>query len=231
MATLFELEAVSLRREPTVLLDGVDLIVPDAGITVVIGASGAGKTTLLRCCNRLDAPTGGAIRLRGIDVATLDPLALRRRVGMVFQAPTAFPGTVLDNLLVADRTLGEADAVNLLERCGLAGAMVGRSADSLSGGEAQRMVVARALATRPEVLLADEPTSALDAVATIRLERLARAIAQDGVAILWVTHDLEQMRRLADRLVVMDSGRVTWSGDGGQPGAEAAIDAALGGAS
>lgn len=229
MGSLFELVRLSLKRGAAVLLDGVDLDVPDDGITVVIGASGAGKSTLLRCCNRLEAPTSGTVRLRGTDIATMDPLALRRRVGMVFQAPTAFPGTVLANLLVADPALSEHAAVDLLERCGLAGAMIGRSADSLSGGEAQRMVVARALATRPEVLLADEPTSALDAVATRRLEDLARTIADDGVPILWVTHDLDQMDRLADRLVVMAGGRVTWTGEGGHPDARPAIDAALGG--
>ncbi|HEX7134925.1 MAG TPA: phosphate ABC transporter ATP-binding protein [Iamia sp.] len=209
---LFAFEGVGLERGGTRVLDDVTIALPDAGVTVFVGASGAGKSTLLRCCNRLEIPTAGCVRFRGDDLATLDPLAHRRRVGMVFQAPARFPGTVATNLRAVASELSDAEAAELLDRVGLDRALLDRQADALSGGEAQRMVLARALTTRPEVLLADEPTSALDATATHRLERLARSLADDGLPVLWVTHDLDQVRRLADHLVVLEGGRVTWTG-------------------
>lgn len=224
---LFTLEGVAVRRGGARILDGVDLSVPSAGVTVLIGMSGAGKSTVLRLCNRLEAPTSGTVRFRGTDVATLDPLAHRRRVAMVFQAPTPFPGTVLDNLRAVTPDLDAAGGRDLLDRVGLGPDALDRTADSLSGGEAQRLVLARALTTGPEVLLADEPTSALDATATTRLEALARTLATDGLPVVWVTHDLEQMRRLADHLVVLRAGRVAWRGPALAAGAEPAIARAL----
>jgi putative ABC transport system ATP-binding protein len=225
--SLFDLRGVGLVRDGTEILRSVDLDIPATGITVIVGVSGAGKSTLLRCCNRLEAPTSGSIRYRGVDLAEIDPLALRRRCAMVFQAPVVFAGTVLDNLRVADPTLTEADADRLLARAGLAPSLRDRDADGLSGGEAQRLVVARALATGPEVLLADEATSALDAGATTRLEALARALADDGMPVVWVTHDLDQMARLADHLVVMADGAVLWSGRPGTPEAAEVVDRAV----
>jgi putative ABC transport system ATP-binding protein len=210
-APLFAFEGVGLDRDGTRVLDDVSVAVPDAGITVFVGSSGAGKSTLLRCCNRLEEPTSGVVRFRGTPLVDLDPLAHRRRVGMVFQAPARFPGTVRDNLR-AVTPLEDPEAADLLDRVGLDPGLLDRSADALSGGEAQRMVLARALTTEPEVLLADEPTSALDGAATERLEELARDLAADGMPVLWVTHDPDQVRRLADHLVVLDAGRVTWAG-------------------
>lgn len=160
---------------------------------------------MLRCCNRLEAPDSGAVLYRGRDLAGLDVLAHRREVGMVFQAPVLFPGTVAENIRMADPGAGvEA----LLEQMGLDGALAARAADRLSGGEAQRVCLARALATKPRVLLADEPTSSLDPEATLLLEALLRELAGDGVPVILVTHDAEQARRVADELVRMSDGRV-----------------------
>lgn len=213
MSALFSFDGVEL---PGRLL-GVTGEIPDGGITVIVGASGSGKSSLLRCCNRLEAPSAGTVRFRGADVATLDQRRHRRQVGMVFQAPVAFPGTVLDNLQVAEPSLGPDEGAALLERVHLDPAMLTRDAGTLSGGEAQRMVLARCLATGPEVLLLDEPTSALDGHATRRLEEEARAAADAGIAIVWVSHDVGQLRRLADHAVVLAGGRWRWSGslDGG----------------
>jgi putative ABC transport system ATP-binding protein len=146
-------------------------------------------------------------------VADLDPLALRRRVGMVFQRPAPFPGTVRDNLLVADPDADPDTLVAALGGAGLDGRFLDRSADDLSGGEAQRMCLARTLVTHPEALLMDEPTSALDPDARRRLERTARALADDGRPLVWVTHDLDQCRRLADEVVVIIAGRVASDAD------------------
>jgi putative ABC transport system ATP-binding protein len=190
-------------------LDGVTAELPDGGVTAVAGPSGAGKSTLLRCCNRLEAPDAGVVRYRGEDLATRDVLGHRREVGMVFQQPVLFPGTVRDNLHVADPALDDDGAAALLQRAALEPAFLDREAGSLSGGEGQRACLARALATRPRVLLMDEPTSALDRDATLLLERLMGELAGDGVPVVLVTHDDEQRARVADAVLELREGRVT----------------------
>jgi putative ABC transport system ATP-binding protein len=190
------------------VLDGVTLAVADRGITVFVGPSGSGKTTLLRLLDRLEVPTEGTILFRGEPLDALDPLALRRRVGMVFQRPAPFPGTVRDNLLVADPAGDEPACGAALDAAGLGAPFLDRPADDLSGGETQRLCLARTLVTRPEVLLMDEPTSALDRGTRRHLEATARRMADGGVPVLWVTHDLDQAGRLADDRVVLVGGRV-----------------------
>lgn len=181
-------------------------------MTAIVGPSGAGKSSLLRLCNRLEVADGGTVRFHGDDVQTLDPIALRRRVGMVFQTPTPFAGTVRDNLDVARRDLDDGVVADVLGRVGLDPELLDRSATELSGGEAQRMCLARTLVTDPEVLLMDEPTSSLDPAATLALEGLARTLAAEGVVSVWVTHDLEQMRRVADRVLVVLGGTLVHAG-------------------
>jgi putative ABC transport system ATP-binding protein len=202
---LFELDGVTVAGVERSRLADVSLVLPDGGITVLQGASGSGKSTLLRLLNRLEAPDAGTVRYRGEDLAARDVLAHRREVGMVFQAPVLFPGTVGDNLAVA--APADPPAV-LLERAGLPESFLAREAGTLSGGEAQRACLARALGTRPRVLLMDEPTSALDHDAAQVIERLARSLADDGVAIVLVTHDRDQAARLGDRVVELRDGRV-----------------------
>jgi putative ABC transport system ATP-binding protein len=181
-------------------------------VTVIVGPSGAGKSSLLRLCNRLELADGGAVRFHGEDVRDLDPIALRRRVGMVFQTPTPFGGTVRDNLRVARPDLDDAAARGVLTRAALDPGLLDRPAADLSGGEAQRMCVARALVTEPEVLLLDEPTSSLDLTATLALEHLARSLVAESVVPVWVTHDLGQMRRLADHVLVVVDGTLVHAG-------------------
>lgn len=205
---LFELDDVWVTLEGRDILRGVSFTVEDRGITVLAGPSGSGKTTILRLLNRLEVPTSGQVRFRGEPLDRLDPLVLRRRVGMVFQMPTTFPGTVRENLLVADATASEAALVAALDAAGLPTDFLDRQADELSGGEAQRMCLARTLVTEPEVLLMDEPTSALDREARDRLERTATELAVGGRPMVWVTHDLAQADRLTDRVIVVVEGRV-----------------------
>jgi len=204
---VLEMQGVSLERGGRPVLRGVDLAVPDGGITVLLGPSGSGKSSLLRCFNRLEAPQAGVVRFRGRDVSAIDPLALRRQVGMVFQRPIPFPGTVRDNLRVADAAAGEAAMREALERAGLAAEFLDRPADDLSGGEAQRMCLARALAAGPAVLLLDEPTSSLDEASREIVERTGRRLADDGVPLVWVTHDLAQAERIGDHMVLVEDGR------------------------
>jgi len=193
-------------------LDGASGEIPDRGVTVLVGPSGSGKSTLLRCCNRLEAPAEGVVRYRGADVAALDPLGLRRQVGMVFQRPTPFAGTVRANLQVAEPTISGRASELALERVGLEPGILERDARSLSGGEAQRVCLARTLVTQPDVVLMDEVTSSVDPAARFALEDLARALGAIDVPVLWVTHDLEQMRRLADHVVVVVGGRIVHTG-------------------
>jgi putative ABC transport system ATP-binding protein len=192
--------------------------VPAGRLTVIAGPSGAGKSSLLRLCNRLEVPDRGTVRYRGDDVAQLDPLHLRRCVGMVFQRPTPFPGTVLENLEVARAAIPHADAVALLDRVGLDESFLERPALELSGGEAQRVSLARTLATEPAVLLMDEPTSSVDADTAARIEVLAREEVGDGVDVLWVTHDQQQARRLADYVIEVRDGRIEHAGSASDAG-------------
>lgn len=205
----FEFEQVSVRRADRLVLDEVNATIPAAGITVVAGPSGAGKTTLLRLCNRLDIPDAGRVWYRGQPLDELDPLVLRRRVGMVFQRPTPFPGTVADNLAVARPDAGTGELSTALERVALDPGLLGQEARTLSGGELQRMCLARTLVTRPETLLLDEPTSALDAEPKQVFETTARDLAAAGITIVWVTHDDAQARRVSDRIYQLRDGRLT----------------------
>jgi putative ABC transport system ATP-binding protein len=206
---LFEFAHLSVRGAgDTWRLRDADGSVPAAGVTALVGPSGSGKSTLLRCCNRLEVPSEGVVRFRGDDLATLDVLTLRRRVAMVFQRPTPFPGTCRENLRVADPGLDDDRACTLLARVRLAPEFLERNATQLSGGEAQRLCLARSLAVGPEVVLMDEVTSSLDPAARRGLEELARTLADDGVPVVWVTHDLAQARRLADTTIVVVRGHI-----------------------
>jgi putative ABC transport system ATP-binding protein len=206
-AALFEFEDVEVERAGRTLVSGLTGSIPDHGVTVVAGPSGSGKSTLLRLCNRLEVASRGTVRHRGRDLADLDPRQLRRQVGMVFQRSTALAGTVADNLRIADPT-ASADALDaVLARVALDG-YGDRPADTLSGGQAQRMCVARTLVTRPRAVLWDEPTSALDPATTTIIERLAVELAEQGIPSLWVTHDMSQLQRIAHHVVVVVDGRI-----------------------
>jgi ABC-type methionine transport system ATPase subunit len=191
------------------ILKGVDADVPNDDITAVVGPSGAGKSTLLRAINRLVEPTAGEVYLDGEPTSAMNPLELRRRVGMVFQLPALFGATVEEATLYGARMDGRsADANRLLEMAGLDASFKGKAPQSLSVGEQQRVSIARALALGPEVLLMDEPTSALDEAARRRIEDLVRELnASLGLTIVLVSHDLDQVERVADRVVLLAGGR------------------------
>ena len=191
------------------ILRGVTFAVQAGEVFSVVGPSGAGKSTLLRTINRLLEPTAGNIFLDGAPIEEIDPLELRRRIGMVFQLPALFGDTVEDTVLYGVRLTGKrADVEHLLGLAGLAPSLASRNPQSLSVGQQQRVSIARALALEPEVLLMDEPTSALDQAARQRIEDLIGRLNKElGLTTVVVSHALDQVERLADRVVLLVDGR------------------------
>ncbi len=195
------------------------LIVKDISVKVyegdtlgIVGPSGAGKSSFLRLLNRLDEPTSGTVFLHGQDYREIPPEVLRRKVGMVMQQPFLFPGTVADNIRFGPSQRGEhlpdKNLERLLEELDLGG-FGDRNVSVLSGGEAQRVSLARTLANSPEVLLLDEPTSALDEESREDVERLITSVLQEqGIPYLIVTHNLDQAVRVAERVMVIEKGRL-----------------------
>jgi putative ABC transport system ATP-binding protein len=213
---LFDLEDVTYSRDGKVVLRDVRARVP-VGASSLLGPSGSGKSTLLRLLNRLADPEAGRVLYEGRDVREYDPLALRREVSLVPQLPALIDGTVHDNVAYGPRLAGRSfNARSCLELAGLDPAFEGRDASKLSVGEQQRVMLARALALEPRVLLLDEPTSALDQAARDAVEgTLRRLRARTGISLVVVTHDIAQARRLAGYVVRIDSGRVTAQGAAG----------------
>jgi putative ABC transport system ATP-binding protein len=207
MNALFELEHVTLTRAGAVVIRDLTAAIPP-GASCVAGPSGSGKSTLLRLLDRLADPDAGVVRYRGRDVREYDPLALRREVCLVPQLPAPLEGTVADNVLYGVRLVGgDADVPRLLELCGLDGGFAGRDASQLSVGEQQRVMLARALALEPAVLLLDEPTSALDEDARDAVERtLLHLRSELELSYVLVTHDLAQAARLADWVLRLELG-------------------------
>ncbi len=199
------------------ILKGVDAGMPGGEITAVVGPSGAGKSTLLRAINRLIELSSGEVYLDGEPARSLDPLELRRRVGMVFQIPALFGGSVEEAVLYGARLSGkDVDPGRLLEMVGLSASLAERDPQSLSVVQQQRVTMARALALEPDALLLDEPTSALDEAARRRIEELGRDLnARLGLTMVFVSHDLAQVERVANRVAVLAEGRSVgeWEGE------------------
>jgi putative ABC transport system ATP-binding protein len=210
---LFELEDVTYSRGANVVLRDVRARLP-VGASSVLGPSGSGKSTLLRLLNRLADPDSGRLIYEGRDVREYDPLALRREVSLVPQLPALIEGTVHDNVAYGPRLAGRSfNARNCLELAGLDPAFEDRDAAKLSVGEQQRVMLARALALEPRVLLLDEPTSALDQAAREAVEgTLRRMRARTAISLVVVTHDIAQARRLSDYVVRIESGKVIAQG-------------------
>jgi osmoprotectant transport system ATP-binding protein len=201
-------------------LDRVSMAVERCEFLVIVGASGSGKTTLLQLINRLSEPTTGTVRIAGVEARTLDAIALRRRIGYVFQEVGLFPHmTVAENIAITPRLLDWDEprkAARIEELLGLVRLDPGyrtRFPDQLSGGERQRVGVARALAAGPDVVLMDEPFAALDPLTREALAQDYRRLHDElGLTTVMITHDVLEALGLADRIVVLHGGRVIADG-------------------
>nr|WP_310732450.1 phosphate ABC transporter ATP-binding protein PstB [Halostella litorea] len=201
-------------------LQDVDIAIPSERVTAIIGPSGCGKSTFLRCINRMNdlvdsARIEGELRFGGDDIYAddVDPVALRRRIGMVFQHPNPFPKSIYDNVAYGLRVQGKTENVDETVEEALKGAALwdevndrlDESALDLSGGQQQRLCIARAIAVDPDVLLMDEPASALDPVATSKVEDLITELAEEYTVVI-VTHNMQQAARISDKTAVFLTG-------------------------
>jgi len=203
------------------VLRGIDFQVKEREVVCVIGPSGSGKSTLLRCVNLLEVPTSGKVLVEGIDLTDpeTDVDAVRARIGMVFQQFNLFPHlTVLRNLTIAQRQVlnrseDEANEVasQVLERVGMLDKM-DEYPIRLSGGQMQRVAIARSLSMNPDMMLFDEPTSALDPELVGEVLDVMRGLAEEGMTMMVVTHEMGFARQVGDRVVFMDGGVVVEDG-------------------
>ncbi|NUT98442.1 MAG: amino acid ABC transporter ATP-binding protein [Saccharothrix sp.] len=210
---------------PLDVLKGIDVTVAPGEVVCIIGPSGSGKSTLLRCVNLLEEPTDGKIVVNGVELTDpdCDIDKARTRIGMVFQGFNLFSHlSVLNNLTVAQRKVlkrGEKEAQQIalrnLERVGLS-EKVNAMPAQLSGGQQQRVAIARALSMDPSVMLFDEPTSALDPELVGDVLGVMRALADEGMTMLVVTHEMQFAREVADRVLFMDGGYVVEEGPAAQ---------------
>jgi len=224
---MIALEGIHKRFADIEVLRGVSVLVPERGVTALIGPSGSGKSTLLRCTNLLELPQAGrvaigdaSVRFDGAHPTKAEQLALRRKTGMVFQNFQLFPHlTVVENVMEGLVTVlhwpkdkARAHAGGLLDKVGMA-AKAGAWPANLSGGQQQRVAIARALAPSPEVLLCDEPTSALDPELAAEVVEVLAQLAREGTTMLMATHDLRLASTIASQVVFLDRGEVVEAGD------------------
>lgn len=202
------------------VLKGIDLHIDEQEVVVIIGPSGSGKSTLLRCINFLEEPTGGTITVDGIPMdSDANINKVREEVGMVFQRFNLFPHmTVLDNITLApmkvrkiERSRAEQTAQDLLDRVGL-GDKADAYPNQLSGGQQQRVAIARALAMQPKVMLFDEPTSALDPEMVGEVLDVMQRLAESGMTMIIVTHEMGFAREVGTRLLFVDGGYIVEEG-------------------
>ncbi len=203
------------------VLRGIDLSIAEKEVVVIIGPSGSGKSTLLRCMNYLEEPTEGTIIVDGIKLdGEANINEVRKEVGMVFQRFNLFPHmTVLENLVLApmkvrgiSRQEAEKTAMELLGKVGLSD-KAGSYPDQLSGGQQQRVAIARALAMKPKALLFDEPTSALDPEMIKEVLDVMKRLANEGMTMVVVTHEMGFAREVGDRVLFVDEGKILEEGE------------------
>lgn len=214
MATVLSLKNVSFKVGEKVLIDNVSFDVEEGACLCIVGPSGSGKSTLIRLFNRLNVKTSGDIFYQEKPLEFYSVSELRHRIAMVFQRTSVFPGTVADNLKLAlqfksKEAVSDDDErlSNALKQSGLSPSYLSTNAELMSGGEQQRMGIARALVTEPSVLLLDEPTSALDVEAAHQVVKTVKSLRQK-MTVLMVNHRLEEVEQVATHVAMIDGGKI-----------------------
>jgi ABC-type sugar transport system ATPase subunit len=200
------------------VLKDINLDVSESEVLALIGPTGSGKTTLLRMIDLLDQPTTGHVFFKGVDICHLsskEKLAMRRKMAIVFQKPVMFKASVYDNVCYGLKVRGEGEAkaevLRALKEVDLLG-YESRDANTLSGGEMQRIALARAIVIKPELLLLDEPTANLDPKSVQDINSLIKRLSNNGTTVIMASHNMLQCARLADRIVVMANGTISKTG-------------------
>ncbi|SOB98740.1 phosphate ABC transporter ATP-binding protein (PhoT family) [Ureibacillus xyleni] len=216
--TVIKFENVCYETEQLSILNNVSGEFYKGKITTLVGPSGAGKTTLLKLCNGLYSPTSGEVYIQNKPINSYEPTTLRRNVGIVLQSAPILKGTVYENLALPytlqNKKFPKTEAIKFLNNVGLDESFLHRHAEDLSGGQRQKVSIARTFINHPEVLLLDEITSALDPSSVNDIEQLILKINQKyQVTMIWITHNIEQAKRVGDYTWVMMNGQLLESGE------------------
>lgn len=209
---ILELKKVGYKKEEKAILQDISLQVSPGDCLSIVGASGSGKSTLLKLCSDLISPTSGEIYFKGKPYADYEPIQLRRKISYCLQTPILFGKQVAENLnfpfKIRKEAVDQGRIIQLLERFNLNESFLEKEIQNLSGGEKQRIAIIRHLLYEPEILLLDEATSALDTENAKMVETYIQELNQKGVTILWVTHQLEQSRRIFNKRIIVGEGNI-----------------------
>lgn len=208
-----DIQNLCLTRGKQQVLKNVSITIADGDVLLIIGPSGGGKSSLLRCINRLAEIDSGKIIIDGVSIYDQPVIELRRKIGMMFQKTAPFEGTIADNITYGPALIGDnlsrERILELMKMASLPADLIDKPASELSGGQEQRLGIARALANNPSILLLDEPTSALDPIATHHVEESLLELRKKlGLTMIWVSHSIEQARRVGNRVLLLDEGCV-----------------------
>ncbi len=210
--SIIELEDVSFHSDGKTILENISFNVEKGDFISIIGSSGSGKSTLLKLISHLISPTYGNIRINGKDIYEYNPIELRKNISYCFQTPYLFGDKVRENIefpyFIRNLKIDNERVNELFLRFQMDVDILNQEIKNLSGGEKQRIALIRSLLLRPEVLLLDEITSALDVYNTKIVEGIIESLNKEGITILWVTHDLEQSRRYANKLLTLETGKI-----------------------
>lgn len=216
MTSTFTFDNVHLTLQQTDILKNICGQFPKGKITTLLGPSGSGKTTILKLCNHLLSSTSGTVRYNEKKLDDYDPITLRRHIRLALQAAPMIKGSVFYNLALSRTLRGEKltedEAIQLLETVSLPPSFLHKNVQKLSGGQRQKLSIARTLIDHPDVLLLDEITSALDPFAVQEIEQLIQTMKARGMTIIWITHNLEQAMRIGDYMWLLRAGEVVESG-------------------
>lgn len=207
-----EFENVSFINDTNEILKNISLSIEQGDFISVVGPSGSGKSTLLKLCSHLISPTQGAISFKGKDFNDYDPLVLRRSISYCFQTPYLFGDTVMENIhfpfSIRNRKPDLSKIQELFSQFQMEEDYLNRNVKNLSGGEKQRIALIRSLLFKPEILLLDEVTSALDVDNTILVENIITSLNKEGTTVLWITHNLDQSRKIANKVLSIEAGKI-----------------------